>query len=788
MPDQQMLQAAIECCRGLLKTSVLIRKATSRDRFQKAMQKIGDPYLEQFDVAHVWEKYPKLRKPELQWLLERLGRAITARRHFLRYCREHQEKLEGNDSATRVSNQPGTLSAEHQPGQALRTRGEMPLAYYEASNSGLTELKPETKASTLNPGLLDVIKDEMEDDSASYTTAGHSDFAQVDRVLELPKLQTLLKRDTGFECPFCHTIQTIKSERQWRAHALSDLKSFVCTMESAECNMKLFGNSQAWLEHELQNHRCYWSCALCQGRSYRSDIHFREHLETSHSNLSKAEAELLDQASRRMPEKIPATDCPFCDEWEKKIREDLEEGHPPRISTEDLLSTVIVVDHSQFRRHVAAHMEQLALFAIPRALGIDSSMVDSNSSFIGDMKRPSRSDQHSSLQEADEEWFPDPPLHIAAFQGNRKKVEDLLVHGADVEAIGETWGTLLSAAEAGGHREVIEWVKFILINEDDVIPVPSILPAHPAGRLGISITATLMITSILKITPYHVLYRALDSATSQEYAVKYFNKFRRDGTPLDGRRMAFVNREIRLHYAVSEHPNILTMFKIIDCPDCIYLVLEYCSESDLVYQITEQGRFVRDDSLCQKVFGQLLDAVEFCHTKGIYHRDLKTENISVVNAGTTVKLGGFGFAIDSERSDDFGCGSRFYMSPECFDSSGGNPDYLCAPNDVWALGVVLINLTCGRNPWKEASFADSTYRAFTRDPDFLMSILPISRELNDILVRVFTRNPETRITLPELRSRLLACERLTVKPEPREQVQNEAVQSTTEATPAADEE
>lgn len=87
---------------------------------------------------------------------------------------------------------------------------------------------------------------------------------------------------------------------------------------------------------------------------------------------------------------------------------------------------------------------------------------------------------------------------------------------------------------------------------------------------------------------------------------------------------------------------------------------------------------------------------------------------------------------------------------------------MCAPNDVWSLGVILVNLTCGRNPWKQASFQDSTYRAYARSHDFLKTILPLSDELNDILGCIFNPIPELRITLPELRSRILACSSFTV--------------------------
>lgn len=95
------------------------------------------------------------------------------------------------------------------------------------------------------------------------------------------------------------------------------------------------------------------------------------------------------------------------------------------------------------------------------------------------------------------------------------------------------------------------------------------------------------------------------------------------------------------------------------------------------------------------------------------------------------------------------------------DHSARRPYYLSAPNDVWSLGVILVNLTCGRNPWKQASVEDSTYRAFASNPEFLKTILPLTDDLNAILCRIFEQNPEHRISLPELRNRILACPRFT---------------------------
>lgn len=82
----------------------------------------------------------------------------------------------------------------------------------------------------------------------------------------------------------------------------------------------------------------------------------------------------------------------------------------------------------------------------------------------------------------------------------------------------------------------------------------------------------------------------------------------------------------------------------------------------------------------------------------------------------------------------------------------GRPiSYYTRQNDIWALGVILVNLTCGRNPWRQASGDDDTFVAFVHDPDFLQNILPISASCNEILKRIFSLNPQRRISLPDLR-------------------------------------
>ena len=192
---------------------------------------------------------------------------------------------------------------------------------------------------------------------------------------------------------------------------------------------------------------------------------------------------------------------------------------------------------------------------------------------------------------------------------------------------------------------------------------PRYIPLAPEERLGRLLEGKLQLIEILGTGAYGVVYTAVDINTGIRYAVKCLSKFNTDGTPLERRQVAYQQREIRLHYLASAHDNVVSMLKIVDDPDCIYVILEYCPEGDLFLNITDRGQYVGKDDLSKKIFLQILDAVEHCHNLGIYHRDLKPENILVTDQGDTVKLADFGLATSDDRSEDYGCGSTFYMSP-----------------------------------------------------------------------------------------------------------------------------
>lgn len=265
--------------------------------------------------------------------------------------------------------------------------------------------------------------------------------------------------------------------------------------------------------------------------------------------------------------------------------------------------------------------------------------------------------------------------------------------------------------------------------------------------------------------------------------------------------------EILLHSSVQNHPNILPIIEVLDSYYFLFVVLEYCPLGDLFGAITERNWYVGDDQCVKKMFIQLLDAVEYCHENGVYHCDLKPENIMVDKNGQLLKIADFGLASKNHICTVFGRGSSYYMAPETIpenlmyrqtskknetDHLDSNNDVLSvqkkadiehrkryhnqrrlkrplqskgyprSASDVWALGVVLLNLTFGRNPWKKASLVeDSAYRDYSINSDTLRCFLPVSPELNQIMAQIFHPDPYKRIKIPKLREWITKCSQFT---------------------------
>ena len=93
-PQSEALELALnvaDVVTNLMKVSALIRKATTRDRYARAYSENEIPFLTEFDARHVADKFPKTVAHS--WLLDRLGKANARRRLYLRYARDHRDRL-----------------------------------------------------------------------------------------------------------------------------------------------------------------------------------------------------------------------------------------------------------------------------------------------------------------------------------------------------------------------------------------------------------------------------------------------------------------------------------------------------------------------------------------------------------------------------------------------------------------------------------------------------------------------------------------------------------------------
>jgi hypothetical protein len=327
----------------LFRIASLIRQAAFSDTFAKALSRDRYHFSDQFDIAHVGERHPKLATDSNAWLRQRLGRAITRRRRYLHYIQDHHNKL----------------------GNPIHNHSET------ASNSIIT------KATTLDPGR---ITSEMfapgdldtEDDVRSYTTmtrsigSGHKASSTV----KIPNLADLPTYNGGdIECPFCFQIKRFKNEATWRRHVFADLRSYVCTYK--DCDAPYFGDINEWFQHEMTVHRVTYKCFLCSNTTCNEKGQFLSHLQHNHRqhNFDGKQQQAIELARRSLTQ-ILASDCPCCVDWPARLKE-----RKVQLSGSASDNSVFV-SPKVFKHHVAGHLEQLALFAAPgiAAIGIEDDL------------------------------------------------------------------------------------------------------------------------------------------------------------------------------------------------------------------------------------------------------------------------------------------------------------------------------------------------------------------------------------------------------------------------------
>ena len=208
---EELLESSSDTITSLFKISVLVKSATTRDRYAKAAKSQGEPFDARFDISHVGHKFPLVHRTD--WLETRLGKAITQRRQFLRYCRQHRDRLDTQHKVADVIEN----AIDRQP-MLVRKPVEGPR---EATKSQIQSLKSPstfaiTTASTLVVNNLESLE-ELPDDVQSQTSYATSlNEEESSDILRVPPLPDEAARGLPFECPYCWAPQLIKTRRAWK--------------------------------------------------------------------------------------------------------------------------------------------------------------------------------------------------------------------------------------------------------------------------------------------------------------------------------------------------------------------------------------------------------------------------------------------------------------------------------------------------------------------------------------------------------------------------------------------
>ncbi|GLT59891.1 hypothetical protein SLA2020_326860 [Shorea laevis] len=228
--------------------------------------------------------------------------------------------------------------------------------------------------------------------------------------------------------------------------------------------------------------------------------------------------------------------------------------------------------------------------------------------------------------------------------------------------------------------------------------------------------------------------------TGENVAIKILDKEK----VLKHKMIGQIKREISTMKLIR-HPNVIRLYEVMASKSKIYIVLEFVTGGELFDKIASRGRLKEDEA--RKYFQQLINAVDYCHSRGVYHRDLKPENL-LLDASGVLKVSDFGLSALPQQVRDDGllhttCGTPNYVAPEVINNKG----YDGAKADLWSCGVILFILMAGYLPFEDSNLMALYKKIFKAD----FTCPPwFSSSAKKLILRILDPNPLKRITIAEV--------------------------------------
>ncbi|KAJ2927195.1 hypothetical protein H1R20_g9910, partial [Candolleomyces eurysporus] len=198
---------------------------------------------------------------------------------------------------------------------------------------------------------------------------------------------------------------------------------------------------------------------------------------------------------------------------------------------------------------------------------------------------------------------------------------------------------------------------------------------------------------------YGRVYLALNATTGEMIAVKQVELPQTPSDKSDDRQ-ATVVQALKMESETLkdlDHPHIVQYLGFEETPTNLSIFLEYVPGGSISSWLYKHGKFSED--VTRSFTGQILSGLEYLHSKGILHRDLKADNILVEMSGIC-KISDFGI---SKRTDDIygGAftamqGTVFWMAPEVINTQKKGYNFKI---DIWSVGCVVLEMWGGRRPW-----------------------------------------------------------------------------------------
>lgn len=195
-----------------------------------------------------------------------------------------------------------------------------------------------------------------------------------------------------------------------------------------------------------------------------------------------------------------------------------------------------------------------------------------------------------------------------------------------------------------------------------------------------------------------------------------------------------------------DHPNVVKYIESYENEKTMYIVMEYFQGMQLFDMITDRveknGTF--NEAEVAKIMQTLLEAIDYCHSKNVMHKDIKPKKILVNDLGV-IKIVDFGLLKWEFLSKlQIMAGTPYYLAPEVL------KEVKNAKSDVWSLGVVMFTLLSGHLPFVSDANETVFHKAIKGDYSFEHSVWDdVSDEAKDLITRMVNTDLIKRYTASE---------------------------------------